>query len=131
MKEKLISTLLILLFTIPNTYSQSLEKQFDKLLHQEYPDTGTAASALVAIDGKIIYQKSFGKASLELNADATINSVFEKGTLELVDDITTYFMDYRTHGHPITIDQILSHTSGLASFTASDEWYNNRYNEMT
>ncbi|MCQ0110976.1 serine hydrolase [Zhouia sp. CL16] len=126
-----MSTFLILLFTIPNTYSQSLEKQFDKLLHQEYPDTGTAASALVAIDGKIIYQKSFGKVSLELNADATINSVFEKGKLELDDDITTYFKDYPTHGHPITIDQILSHTSGLASFTASDEWYNNRYNEMT
>ncbi|ETN94794.1 beta-lactamase [Zhouia amylolytica AD3] len=122
MKEKLISTLLILLFTIPNTYSQSLEKQFDKLLHQEYPDTGTAASALVAIDGKIIYQKSFGKASLELNVDATINSVFEigsvtkqftavaimmlaeQGKLELDDDITTYFKDYPTHGHPITID---------------------------
>ncbi|UNY99833.1 beta-lactamase family protein [Zhouia spongiae] len=149
MIQKLIATLLLFTFTISNTFSQSPEKQFDRLLHQEYPDAATAASAPIAVDGEIIYQKSFGKASLKLNADATINSVFEigsvtkqftavaimmlaeQGKLNLDDNITTYFKDYPTHGHTITIDQILSHTSGLASFTSSDEWYNNRYNEMT
>lgn len=128
MIQKLIATLLLFTFTISNTFSQSPEKQFDRLLHQEYPDAGTAASALIAVDGEIIYQKSFGKASLELNADATINNVFEigsvtkqftavaimmlaeQGKLNLDDNITTYFKDYPTHGHTITIDQILSHT---------------------
>jgi len=55
----------------------------------------------------------------------------EQGKLKLDDDITKYIKDYPTHGHRITIHHLLSHTSGIGSFTASEEWYENRKKDFT
>ena len=149
MTKKFIVALILSIGTISITLSQSLERQFDQLLNQEFPSSGTGASALVIVDGEIIYHKAFGKANLELDVDMSTNNIFEigsntkqftavaimmlaeEGKLNLNDTITKYFNDYPTHGHTIKIHHLLSHTSGLASFTSSDEWYENRNNEMT
>jgi CubicO group peptidase (beta-lactamase class C family) len=97
----------------------------------------------------VIYQKAFGKANLELGVNMTPNNVFEigsitkqftavsilmlveQGKLKLDDEITKYIEDYPTHGHSIKIHHLLSHTSGIGTFTASDEWYNNRKKDYT
>lgn len=97
----------------------------------------------------MIYQKAFGKANLELGVNMTPNNVFEigsitkqftavsilmlveQGKLKLDDEITKYIEDYPTHGHSIKIHHLLSHTSGIGTFTASDEWYNNRKKDYT
>jgi CubicO group peptidase (beta-lactamase class C family) len=148
--NKLLKTIIaLLLFATLTGYSQSLEKQFDGLLKQEYPENGTGVSALVAIDGEIVYHKSFGKANLEWNVDVDNTTKFEigsitkqftavailmlaeQGKLNIDDNITEYFEDYPTHGHTIKISHLLSHTSGLASFTAYDDWYDNRYNDIS
>lgn len=130
-------------------YSQTFEQEFDLLLSKEYPATGPGAAALVAVNGKVIYRKAFGKANLELGVDMSPNNVFEigsitkqfttvsilmlveQGKLKLDDDITTYIEDYPTHGHRITMHHLLTNTSGISSFTASDEWYDNRKKDYT
>lgn len=130
-------------------YSQTFEQEFDLLLSKEYPATGPGAAALVAVNGKVIYRKAFGKANLELGVDMSPNNVFEigsitkqftavsilmlveQGKLKLDDDITKYIEDYPTHGHRITIHHLLTNTSGISSFTASDEWYDNRKKDYT
>ena len=147
---KKLNLILILLFIISiSGYSQDFEKEFDLLLSKEYPTSGPGAAALVAVNGKIIYQKAFGKANLELGVNMSINSVceigsitkqftavailmlVEQGKLKLDDEITKYLKNYPTHGHKITIHHLLTHTSGMSSYTASDEWYDNRKKDYT
>lgn len=148
MKNNSLTFLLVLLLSI-SAYSQNFEQEFDNLLSKDYPASGTGAAALVAVGGKVIYKKAFGKANLELNVDMSVNSVFEigsiskqftavsilmlaeQGKLNLDDEITKYIKNYPTHGHKITIHHLLSHTSGMGSFTASDEWYDNRNLDWT
>ena len=80
MNKKFIISLILSIGTISITLSQSLERQFDQLLNQEFPSSGTGASALVIVDGEIIYHKAFGKANLELNVDMSTNNIFEIGS---------------------------------------------------
>ncbi|MCM4161779.1 beta-lactamase family protein [Antarcticibacterium flavum] len=148
MKNKNLTLIILFIISISG-YSQDFEKEFDLLLSKEYPTSGPGATALVGVNGKVIYQKAFGKANLELSVDMTVNSVLEigsitkqftavsilmlvdQGKLKLDDEITKYIKDYPTEGHKITIHHLLSHTSGIGSFTALDEWYDNRKKEYT
>ena len=148
MKNNSLTLILVLIISISG-YSQNFEQEFDLLLSKDYPTSGTGASALVAVNGNVIYKKAFGKADLELDVDMSVNSVFEigsiskqftavsililaeQGKLKLDDEITKYIKNYPTHGHKITIHHLLSHTSGIGSFTASDEWWNNRKKDYT
>jgi hypothetical protein len=41
----------------------------------------------------------------------------EQGKLGLQDEITKFIPDYPTHGHKITIEHLLTHTSGIQSYT--------------
>ena len=41
----------------------------------------------------------------------------EEGKLSIDDEITTYLPGYPTHGKKITIEHLLNHTSGIASYT--------------
>ena len=148
MKNKNLTLILLFIISISG-YSQNFEKEFDLLLSKEYSTSGPGATALVAVNGKVIYQKAFGKANLELDVNMSVNSVLEigsitkqftavsilmlveQGKLKLDDDINKYIKDYPTEGHRITIHHLLSHTSGIGSFTASDEWYDNRKKDFT
>jgi len=148
MKKNSLTLILVFIISISG-YSQNFEKEFDLLLNKKYIASGPGATALVAINGKVIYQKAFGKANLELDVNMSLNNVFEigsitkqftavsilmlveQGKLKLDDDITKYIKDYPTHGHSITIHHLLSHTSGIGSFTSSDEWYDNRKKDFT
>jgi len=94
----------------------------------------------VVKEGEVIYRKAFGKANLELDVDmrpeyilqigsitkpftaCAILKLMEEGKLSLQDDITKYIEDYPTHGHTITIEHLLTHTSGIKSYTGMDEW---------
>jgi CubicO group peptidase (beta-lactamase class C family)/uncharacterized protein YneR len=133
-----LSILLIGLSVI--SYSQKLEKQFDKMLAEQYLPDGPGATALVAINGKIVYLKAFGLANLELNVPMETDNIFEigsitkqftavsilmlmeQGKLNLDDDITKFIEDYPTHGHHISIHHLLTHTSGIKSYTSMDSW---------
>ena len=42
----------------------------------------------------------------------------ERGELSVDDPITKYLPDYPVHGHEITIEHLLTHTSGIRSYTA-------------
>ena len=62
---KSFPTLLLLLVTaLPLALlSQSLEPQFDALMQAEWPADGSGATALVAVEGHIVYHKAFGQAT--------------------------------------------------------------------
>jgi CubicO group peptidase (beta-lactamase class C family) len=137
-KTSLIVILLIAISSI--SYAQNLAEKFDKMLSEQYLPDDPGATALVAIDGKIIYHKAFGMANLELDVPMKTDMVFEigsitkqftavsilmlmeQGKLSLDDDITKFIEDYPTHGKHISIHHLLTHTSGIKSYTSMDSW---------
>lgn len=141
-KVNIYSTLLLLLITlIPSgcVFAQNQEKQIDRYVLEKYKDNNAPGVAvLVAKDGKIVYDKAFGKANLELNVPMSTNDVFEvgsitkqftaaaililaeEGKLSVNDDITKYIPGYPTHGHKITIHNLLTHTSGIKDVFSVD-----------
>ena len=82
-------------------------------------------------NGSFVYKKSFGYASLELGVPLRPESVFymgsvskqftaasvvlaaEQGYLSLDDDIHKYLPELPDYGHPVTLRQMLHHTSGF------------------
>ncbi|MEE9408490.1 MAG: serine hydrolase domain-containing protein [Polaribacter sp.] len=132
------STILFFLyaFSFNTSQAQSLESKIDNILSKQFKSNESGASALVAKDGEIIYRKAFGKANLELNVDMTSDNVFqvgsitkqftsvsilmllEEGKLSLEDEITKFIPDYPTSGKKITVHHLLTHTSGIKSYTS-------------
>lgn len=86
---------------------------------------------LVAKAGDVIFHRAYGLANVELGVPMRIDHVFgtgsitkqftaiailqlvEQGALSLEDDARRYVPTLRSNGQPVTIDQLLSHTSGL------------------
>ena len=114
---------------------QPLTAEFDKLLSEQFKPSESGCTALVARKGQVIYNKAFGMANLELNVPMQPNMVFrigsitkqftaiailqlmEQGKLSLQDEITRFIPDYPTQGKKITIEHLLTHTSGIKSYT--------------
>tara|TARA_B110000261_G_C13040131_1_gene339960 strand:- start:1004 stop:1327 length:324 start_codon:yes stop_codon:yes gene_type:complete len=89
------------------SFSQKLEQKLDQLLNENFISTEPGATALIAINGEIVYHKAFGMANLELDVKMKPDMVFEIGS------ITKFIEDYPIHGHHISIHHLLTHTSGI------------------
>lgn len=112
----------------------------DRLLTETYPAGEPGAAVLVMQDGKPVLRKGYGMANLELGVAIQPDMVFElgsitkqftaaailmlaeRGQISLSDDVTKYLPDYPTHGRTITIEHLLTHTSGIPSYTGLPEW---------
>ncbi len=55
----------------------------------------------------------------------------EQGKVSLDDDITKYLPDYPTQGHTITVEHLLTHTSGIKSYTGMPEWLSQWRKDLT
>jgi CubicO group peptidase (beta-lactamase class C family) len=139
MKTKISCSAFILFYLLIslsfNSFSQFSEKKIDQLLSERYKTDGPGAVALVAKNGEILFKKAYGMANLELGVPMQTNMVFEigsitkqftaiailllveEGKITLEDDLTKYIPDYPTHEHPITVHHLLTHTSGIRSYT--------------
>ncbi|MEZ4660199.1 MAG: serine hydrolase domain-containing protein [Caldilineaceae bacterium] len=88
----------------------------------------------VVQDGELVYAQGYGMANLELGAPITTDSAFylasvskqftamtmallaEAGRIKLTDDVRTYVPEVPDYGTPITIEQMIRHTSGLRDY---------------
>jgi D-alanyl-D-alanine carboxypeptidase len=113
----------------------------DKTLSTIYPPGQPGAAVIVVKDGKVVLRKGYGMANLELGVPVSPDMVFElgsvtkqftaasilllqeRGQLRVEDDITRYLPDFPTHGQTITIENLLTHTSGIPSYTGLPEWF--------
>lgn len=139
MKKQILSLLFVLVISI-NGSTQSFEEKTNELLNGQFPKSEPGATALVAIDGEIVYHKAFGMANLELEVPMQPGMVFrvasiskqftaisilmlmEQGKLNLDDDITKYIEDYPTNGQHISIQDLLTHTSGISRNITLNPW---------
>ena len=93
------------------------------------------ASVGVEQRGELLLAKGYGYAQLEHQVPATAETVYrlgsitkqftatgimqliEQGKLSLEDEITRFLPDYPIQGHKVTIQHLLTHTSGIKSYT--------------
>jgi len=146
MRRYLISALLII--AIP-ALSQNLNADFDAMMKAKYKSGEPGAVALIAKAGKPIYRQAYGMADLENNIVMRPEHVFEigsitkqftavailmlmeQGKLKLDDPVTKFIPDYPMHGYTITIHHLLTHTSGIRSYTGMEKWTKLWRQEMT
>lgn len=137
LKNILVLIITLLAISSPiKIYAQTLESSIDSLLQEKYLGDAPGATFLISRNGNIIYEKAFGLSNLELNVPMETDNVFEigsmtkqftaisililleKGELNLDDEITKFIPDYPTNGNKITIHHLLTHTSGIKSYTS-------------
>jgi CubicO group peptidase (beta-lactamase class C family) len=109
----------------------TIQRKVDQIFAAyDKPDSPGCALGVIR-DGNFIYKKGYGAASLELGVPLTPQSVFymgsvskqftaasvvlaaEQGFLSLDDDIRKYVPEIPSYGKPITLREMLHHTSGL------------------
>lgn len=111
--------------------SSDLERKVDQVFAAyDKPDSPGCALGVVR-DGEFIYKRGYGAGSLELGVPLTPQSVFymgsvskqftaasvvlaaEQGFVSLDDDIHKYVPELPSYGKPVTLRQMLHHTSGF------------------
>ena len=127
--NKLI-VLIILIFS-HQSFATSFTN-FEKYLNNNIKTEGPGFAYIVTRHGKTIYSGAYGMANIELDTPMSTNSVFklasitkqftsaavlilqEQGKLSIKDNIHKYIPNYPTENHEITIENLMSHTSGIA-----------------
>jgi len=101
-------------------------------------------TVLVAENGQVVYKQGFGMANMEWGIPNTPDTKFRLGsitkqftamlTLQLVEQgkikldakISDYLPDYRQDiGQKVTVHQLLTHTSGIPSYTGQPGFFDN------
>ncbi len=135
--------LLLCLLWLACTYGQSqqdkqLEKKLDELLSSKFSKSEPGCEILVAKKGEIVYKKAFGSANLELNVPIKPEMVFklgsitkqftavailqlvEQGKISLQDSLQKFVADFPSNSKTITIENLLTHTSGIKDYMQID-----------
>lgn len=130
----IVRTLTIILATALLSFAANAS-DYEQWLSEAYPANGPGAAAIVVRDGEVLYRGASGMADMELSVPLSADNVFrigsiskqftaaaillleEQGKLSVADDINTYLTDYPTHGHTITIEHLLTHSSGIFCYT--------------
>jgi CubicO group peptidase (beta-lactamase class C family) len=130
-------TLLALFLLIPrlcagDANTARVDRLFDAF---NKPDSPGCALGIIR-DGEFIYRQGYGMASLELGVPLSSQSVFymgsvskqftaasvvlaaERGLLSLDDNIRKHIPEIPDYGQPITLRQMLHHTSGFRDVLA-------------
>ena len=139
--------LLISLLVISFSYGQNIkvEQQLDELFTKQFKATEPGCEILIAKQGRTIYKKTFGSADLELNVPLTPDMIFklasitkqftavailrlvEQHKISLHDSLQKFVPDFPSKGQTITIENLLTHTSGIRDYMQIG--YSNLYME--
>jgi len=114
----------------PRDQNEKVDKLFARW---DKPDSPGCALAVIK-DGQIVYKRGYGMADLERIVPITTTSVFDvgsiskqftamsitllarQGKISLDDDIRKYISEIPSYGTPITIRNLIYHTSGIRDY---------------
>ena len=117
----------------------ALATTINTLLRQTYQADGTGAAVIAVRSGQTVFRAAYGLANLELTAPMEPDMVFrlasltkqftavallllmEQGRLALDAAISSLLPGYPQRGHPVTVHQLLTHTSGVNSFRSPEQ----------
>jgi CubicO group peptidase (beta-lactamase class C family) len=140
-----LSLLLVALGALPTpaqaqTATAVALEEYEEVLTLAYPADEPGAAALVARGGEVEFLGASGMANLELGVPLQPDMLFEigsitkqftavaimmlveEGVISLDDPMTKFLPDYPRYGDGITIEHLLTHTSGIVSYTGIPDY---------
>jgi CubicO group peptidase (beta-lactamase class C family) len=117
---------------------------YDAIVTKTFSASEPGAAVVVVKDGRVVYRKAIGMANVELGVPLQPDMVFrlasitkqftaaaimllvEEGKLALSDPVEKHVPGYPTQGHVITVEHLLTHTSGIRSYTDIPGWMTGR-----
>ncbi|MBL8516778.1 MAG: serine hydrolase [Betaproteobacteria bacterium] len=117
-----------------------IARQIDTVLAATFKSDEPGAAVIVVKDGKTVLRKGYGMADVEKKIAIQPGDVFrigsitkqftavailmleEEGKLSVKDEITKFLPDYPTQGKKITVEHLLTHTSGIRSYTGMPDF---------
>jgi CubicO group peptidase (beta-lactamase class C family) len=129
-------------------HAQDKTPEIDKIFSWVKPGMPGCAVA-VSEQGKLVFNRAYGLADLEREVPLSPASVFdaasirkqfvaaavfllaEEGRLSLSDDIRKFIPQLPDYGQKITLDHLLTHTSGLRDWIPLRNFANGSYDAMT
>ncbi|MBI3284821.1 MAG: beta-lactamase family protein [Burkholderiales bacterium] len=121
---------------ISSAASNAAEQSFDDALSGYFNAELPGATVIVTRDGKTVFRKAYGLADVEHKTAlqpemmmrigsitkqftaVAILQLVETGKLSLNDDLNTVLPDFPAKGQKITIEHLLTHSSGIKNFLA-------------
>lgn len=123
---------IIILFLSLNIFAQSVNSKVDEIINREMKERRIPGLQLAVVqNGKIVLSKSYGYANIQDNIPVKNTTIFpinsntkiftgvsvmqlvEQGKIELNAPIKKYLNDLPSEWQNITVDQLLTHISGL------------------
>lgn len=145
MKQLFLYILSIGFLFTTHSHAQNSTSKADKLLSESLKNDEHALSVLVAKGDKILYHKTVGYSDVDKQIKANNETTFrigsvskqfyatailklvEQGKLKLDDPLTKFIKDF-PGGDAVTIHHLLTHTSGIKSYTDEPDFI---YNVIT
>ena len=143
-KLRLQFALLLLVISAAPALAQDHAAKIKEVLELAHKYRQFNGAALVAENGKVVFKGGFGMANMEWNIPNTPDTKFRLGsitkqftatlTLQLVEQgkikldakLSDYLPDYRKDvGEKVTIHHLLTHTSGIPSYTSQPGFFEN------
>lgn len=136
------------LFISGSVAAQISTSRFDRQVQAYVRNGDFSGSVLVAKDGRVLFQKSYGMANYEWNVPNSENTKYHiasvtktftaaailnlerQGKLKLSDPLSKYVPDF-LNGERITVEQLLMHSSGLPDFYSLPEYPIKKYQRVT
>ena len=133
MKKTLLSFLICTAATLP-ACTQHTPASLDSLMDAYVKVNGFNGTVFAATKDTVIFEKGYGYKNKSANARNDTNTIFQIGSitkqftaaiilrlmeqrkLSLQDSLTKYIPDY-PNGNKITIENLLTHTSGIYNYT--------------
>ncbi|WP_267875582.1 serine hydrolase domain-containing protein [Duganella radicis] len=132
-----------------NPTQVTLANNIDAVIAPRYRPGEPGAVLLVIKDGHVLFRKAYGEADVlthtPLSPDmampigsmtkqftaVAVMLLAESGKLSVGDPITRYLPTYPTHGKTITIENLLTHTSGIPDYVTTPDWPSNMGHEVS
>jgi CubicO group peptidase (beta-lactamase class C family) len=147
MKKFIIFFVFLFLFYSSRINAQTandndLTNSVDSLIATQFKLNEPGISVLIASKNGLVYKKAFGSANVELNVPMQPDMIFrigsitkqftaigilqlvEQGKISLHDSIQKYLPNFPSKGYTITIENLLTHTSGIPDYSNADTTHN-------
>ena len=150
--NRIVFFLFIYLLSFNCAHSQSLKninnQKIDGIVKNLSDNNGPGYAIGVVKNNVVIFKKGYGKANLEYNIAVTTRSIFDAASLakqftgfaisklvqqkkiKLSDDVRKYLPQVPDFGKPITIENLLHHTSGIRDWPEALQAAGWRYDEL-